>query len=67
MELKSKKSFSKSPKAVKRRERVIKRLENQLVTGYKPVIENKEMSTIPLTESDRIRIKHEIAILKSRI
>lgn len=67
MELKSKKSFSKSPKAVKRRERVIKRLENQLVTGYKPVIENKKMSTIPLTESDRIRIKHEIAILKSRI
>lgn len=67
MELKSKKSFSKSPKAVKRRERVIKRLENQLVTGYKPIIENKKMSTIPLTESDRIRIKHEIAILKSRI
>lgn len=67
MELKSKKSFNKSAKAMERRKRVIKRLENQLVTGYKPVVEEGKMSTVPLTESDRIRIKHEIAILKSRI
>lgn len=67
MENKSEKSFSRSPKAVERRKRVKQRLENQLLTGYKPVYQIGEMSTVPLTEHDRNRIKHEIAILKSRI
>ncbi len=64
---KSKKSFSKSPKAAQRRKRAMKRLETQLGTGKKPVFEEGVIQTVPLTESDKIRIKHEIAILKSRI
>lgn len=69
MEIQSKKSFSRSPKAVNRRKRVIKRLENQLLTGHKSVVypESGTMGTEPLTDKDTIRIKHEIAILKSRI
>lgn len=63
----TKKSFSRSPKVVERRKRVIKRLENQLLTGHKPVVKEGTMHTIPLEEKDITRIKHEIAILKSRI
>lgn len=64
-----KKSFSRSPKVVERRRRVIKRLENQLLTGFKTVMDSmsKAIGTAPLTEGDKIRIKHEIAILKARI
>lgn len=67
MEIKSEKSFSKSIKAIARRKRVIKRLENQLLTNHKPVYEKGVMHTIPLTEGDKARIKQEITILKSRI
>lgn len=64
----SKKSYDDSPKAVLRRKRAIKRLESQLVTGYKPVKSSEgTMSTTPLLESDRTRIKKEIEILKTRI
>ena len=61
------KKFNRSPQAKARRVRVIKRLENQLLTGFKPVKEDGKMSTAPLTDKDRDRIKKEIETLKTRL
>lgn len=61
------KKFNKSPATVRRRQRVIQRLRAQLVTGYKPVVEDKVMSTIKLSDADRARIEREISILETRL
>jgi len=67
MEVKPKK-FDRSPKAVDRRKRVIKMLENQLLTGFKTVTNDSgEIGTEKLTDSDRIRIEKELETLKTRL
>ena len=59
---------NKSPAAVRRRQVVIKRLENQLLTGYKSVKnELGEISSVKLDEKDVERIKNEISTLKTRL
>lgn len=59
----------KSPDAVHRRRTVIKRLGNQLLTGFKTITnaETGEISTEKLTEDDRKRIEKEIETLKKRV
>jgi len=50
-----------------RRTGSLKRLENQLLTGFKTVTLVDGIGTTPLTDSDKIRIRKEIEVLKSRI
>lgn len=52
-----------------RREKALKRLENQLVSGVKPnkVKLSGNSVNIPLTDSDKKRIENEILTLKSKI
>ena len=61
------KKFDDSPQAVERRRRVIKRLENQLLTGYKTVNVGVATGTEPLTDADKARINKELEILKTRL
>lgn len=53
----------------RRRVRAMKRLENQLLTGYKTVTnkETNDITTEPLTKEDRVRIEKEIETLKTRL
>jgi hypothetical protein len=60
--------FSRAPHIVARRERVIKRLENQLLTGFKTVTDEKgNIGSEPLTDKDKVRIRGEIEVLKTRL
>ena len=59
--------IKRTQKRTERRKRAMKRLEQQLLSGEKTVTENRVSAKSPLTESDKIRMKHELAILKSRI
>lgn len=61
--------FDRSPAAVERRRRVMKRLENQLLTGFKTVKDETSgnIGTAPLTEEDRKRIIKELETLKTRL
>lgn len=60
--------FDRSPRAKGRRQAVIKRLDNQLLTGFKTVNDAEgKIGTAPLTEEDRKRIKSEIETLKTRL
>lgn len=52
-------------KVVSRRKNVINRLELQLKRGFKS--KGPGYDNVVLSESDKIRIEKEIAILKSRI
>lgn len=63
------KHVSMSSKDKQKRERVIKRLEAQLVKGTKTTNFRDGSGYLeePLTESDIKRIKSEISILKTRI
>lgn len=58
------KTFSKQPKVVARRKKVILRLEKQYVEGTKR--EEKDI-ILHLTEADNKRINKELVILKERI
>lgn len=60
--------YDKSPAAIARRRRVMKRLENQLLIGYKSVQnELGEISSVKLTEDDKKRIEKELEKIKTRI
>jgi hypothetical protein len=63
------KKFAKHPAAVERRKRAAKRLEAQLMTGYKTVTDEEtgQISTAKLTEEDRKRIEKELETLKTRV
>ena len=63
------KKFNTSPAAVLRRKRVITRLENQLLTGFKTVYnaETGEIGTEKLSIADKERIIKEIDTLKKRL
>lgn len=62
------KKFDRRPATVRRRERVIKRLENQLLTGFKNVTNEKgEIGSEKLTDRDKERIQKEIETLKTRL
>ncbi len=56
-----------NPAKVDRRKGALKRLENQLLTGYKTVNVEGGIGTAPLTEEDKVRINKEIEILKTRL
>jgi hypothetical protein len=67
-ELTMPKKFDDSPGAVKRRQGAMKRLENQLLTGYKSVKDELgNISSVKLTDDDIKRIKLEIDIIKTRL
>lgn len=54
--------------ATARRQGALKRLENQLLTGFKPVKnEDSTMGTTALTDHDKKRIQKEIEVLKESI
>lgn len=60
--------FDRNSKTVDRRIRVIKRLENQLLTGFKTVSDDTgAITTVKLTDSDISRIKKELETLNSRL
>lgn len=60
--------FDRSPAAVQRRKGVVKRLENQLLTGFKhEKTETGELVAVKLTEQDIGRIKKEIETLQTRL
>lgn len=60
--------FDRSPYAVQRRKSVIKRLENQLLTGFKNVTNEKgEIGSEKLNEQDVKRINKEVETLKTRL
>lgn len=61
--------FDKSPAGVARRKRALDRLEIQLQTGYKTVTDEEtgQISTAPLSDADKTRIKKEIETLKTRL
>jgi len=63
------KKFDRGSKAVDRRKAASKRLENQLLTGFKTVTDKEtgQISTEKLTEEDRKRIEKELETLKTRI
>lgn len=62
------KKFDRSPAAIRRRKGVIKRLENQLLTGFKSIrTETGEISSAPLTDQDKKRIVKEIEVLQTRL
>jgi hypothetical protein len=63
------KRHDRSPAAAERRKATIKRLENQLLTGFKTVTnaETGEVGTEKLTDDDRQRINKEIETLKTRV
>lgn len=62
------KKFDRSSRAIERRKGVIKRLENQLLTGFKSVTNDKgEIGSEPLNEQDKARIRKEIETLKTRL
>lgn len=50
-----------------RRRSALKRLENQLLTGFKNIWDEDVMKSEPLTEEDRKRITKEIETLKTRV
>jgi hypothetical protein len=51
-----------------RRERAMKRLENQLLTGFKTItMPDGSIGSAPLTEDDKVRIRKEIETLRTRI
>lgn len=61
------KKFDTSPAAYTRRKSALKRLENQLLTGFKTVTDGQgNISSVKLDEKDIARIKKEIETLKSR-
>ena len=67
MEVTMPKKFNRSPAATERRKRVIKRLEIQLLTGFKTVSDGQgNISSVRLEDKDIARIKKEIETLKSR-
>ena len=71
----SKKSVNRTVKAKSRREKVILRLEAQLVSGVKPLKEADHMSSkatvgvemVPLSVSEIARINRELETLRSRV
>lgn len=63
-----------SPAATERRKKVLKRLENQILTGFKTCLITDEakgvvgtIGTEPLSDADKKRIQREIEVLKTRI
>ncbi len=57
-------------KKQQRKEKALKRLEAQLVSGVKKPSRHLQIDyaeTVPLTDSDKNRINKEIEILKTRI
>lgn len=61
------KKFDTSPAANERRKGALKRLENQLLTGFKTTKDEEgNISSIKLDDKDIARIKKEIETLKSR-
>lgn len=60
--------YDRSPAAIARRKRVLKRLENQLLTGFKSTKnELGEIISVKLTDEDRRRIEKELEKIKTRI
>lgn len=63
----SKKLYNGTVKAKQRREKVILRLEQQLTSGQHRTRECKVDEFVLLSDSDKIRVKKELATLKARV